>query len=112
MLQPLSVDKMETVLNNGHYRELVKIVLAKRAGWIYRGLLDAAREKKLIKWPDANALVDLERFGMIELTRNEKTYTIHITDKGKEAVRTMPADLNERWFPLPFEIAQAKQKLG
>src|SRR5262249_15475637 len=96
-----------------HYGELIRCVLNKRAGWVPLGPLMAARRKKLLTYPRANLLADLESAGLVLITPGKKdTGIILLTDAGKNAIRAMPDDLGADWWPLPIDIRAAKVKVG
>ena len=100
-------------LTNRHFVELIKAALNDRPGWVPLGLLEAARRRVLHgPYSRPNILADLEHDGLITLTPGKSTATIRLTDKGKQAIRTMPDDLHEDWFPLPIDITQVKAKLA
>jgi hypothetical protein len=102
-------------LTHRHYGELIKAALAKRPGWVPLGPLDAARRgRQLMTYHRANYLADLERAGLITCTaaKGKETATIRLTDQGKTAIRVMPDDLQAEFFPLPVDIAAAKQRLS
>lgn len=101
-------------LNKRLYRELVSIALNNRAGWVPIGPLEAARRRKLRTYDRSNRLVELEQGGLITLTvsKTGETATIRLNEAGKEAIRAMPDDVGANLFPLPQDIARAKQRVS
>jgi len=100
-------------LTRYHYKELIRLALNKRAGWVPLGPLSAARRgRKLLTYHRANELADLEKAGLVSIVPGKNdTGTIRLTEAGRAAILAMPDDLHVELYPLPVDIAAAKAKL-
>jgi hypothetical protein len=100
-------------LRTDHYHELVSLALNDKAGWIYAGPLESAKRHKLHSYDRANRIADLITGGLVsgELGKSRETVTLRLTSEGKAAILAMPDDLHADFFPLPHDIALAKERV-
>lgn len=101
-------------LSREDYGELISLALNTRAGWIPAGPVDAAKRRKLHLYNRANVIARLIQAGLVSATcsKSGQTYTLRLTDDGKQAILVMPDELpGEVWFPLARDIAMAKARV-